>query len=313
MRFAVLTALLLTFLVPAFAQKKKANRNTSGRPVLWERQDISRQDLFLGPGGEEMRPDLSHITLIREEKGGYSRKFRVKDGSGQEWVAKIGREAQTETAAVRLLSAIGYKTEINYLVPSVTIPGKGTFTNVRFEARPHGVHRGDPWKWGQSPFEGTHEMQGLKLMMAFLNNWDMKSANNVILTDGNQRQYVISDLGATFGKTGSNSLPLFWRIGRSRNNPGDYAKSKFVQGTTSRRVKVQFNGKNRSRMADFTFGDARWLAGLLSQLSDAQLRDAFRAANYPKHDVDLLAGAVRNRIVQLERAGASGGRLANLR
>jgi hypothetical protein len=312
-RFAVLTALLLTFLVPAFAQKKKGHHNTSGRPVLWERHDIARQDLFLGPGGEQMRPDLSHITLIKEEKGGYSKKFRIRDGSGEEWVAKIGREAQPETAAVRLLAAIGYKTEINYLVPSLTIPGKGTFTNVRLEARPHGVHRDDPWKWGDSPFEGTHEMQGLKLMMAFLNNWDMKSANNVILRDGNERQYVISDLGATFGKTGSNSWPLFWRIGRSRNNPGDYAKAKFVQGTTSRRVKVQFNGKNRSRMADFTFSDARWLAGLLSQLSDEQIRDAFRAANYSRRDVDLLTRAVRNRIVQLERAGASGGRVANLR
>ena len=86
MRFAVLTALLLTFLVPAFPQKKKANRDMSGRPGLWERHDISRQDLFLGPGGEAMMPELSHITLISEEKGGYSRKFRLKDGAGQEWV-----------------------------------------------------------------------------------------------------------------------------------------------------------------------------------------------------------------------------------
>ena len=313
-RLAVVPVAIILLFIPSLAQKKHHHKTPemSGRPVLWESQDVGRQDLYLGPGGEAMMPDVSRITLIKEEKGGYSRKFRIRDGAGREWVAKVGREAQPETAAVRLLSAIGYKTEINYLVPRMVIPGAGAFNNVRLEARPEGVHRGKQWNWGQSPFEGTREMQGLKLMMAFLNNWDMKSANNVILNTGDERQYVISDLGATFGKTGSNSLPLFWRIGRSRNNPGDYAKAKFVQGTTSRRVKVQFNGKNRSRMADFTFADARWLAGLLSQLSETQIRDAFRAANYSDHDIDLLTRAVRSRIAQLQAAG-SRGRFAGLR
>jgi hypothetical protein len=310
--FGLVPVIMISLLVPAAAQKQKNNHGSTARAVLFERQDIRHQDLFLGPGGEEMMPDLSQITLIKGEQGGYSKKFRIKDGDGREWMAKIGREAQPETAAVRLLSAIGYKTEINYLVPQLTIPGKGTFSNVRLEARPAGVKRGEEWKWGHSPFENTREMQGLKLMMAFLNNWDMKSSNNVILKNGREQHYVISDLGATFGKTGSNSLPLFWRIGRSRNNPGDFAKAKFVQGTTRTRVKVQFNGKNRSRMNDFTFADARWLSNLLSQLSDSQIRDAFRAANYPERDVNTLARAVRNRIAQLQNAG-SAGRLANLR
>ena len=304
-KLAIVPAAIILLFIPSLAQKRHKAREMSGRPVLWERQDVGRQDLYLGPGGEAMMPDLSRITLVKEEKGGYSRKFRIRDGAGREWVAKTGREAQPETAAVRLLSAIGYKTEINYLVPRLVIPGAGSFTNVRLEARPEDIHRGEQWNWGRTPFEGTREMQGLKLMMAFLNNWDMKSANNVILKNGDERQYVISDLGATFGKTGSNSLPLFWRFGRSRNNPGDYAKAKFVQGTTKRRVRVQFNGKNRSRMADFTFADARWLAGLLSQLSETQIRDAFRAANYSDRDINLLTRAVRSRIAQLEAAGSA--------
>jgi hypothetical protein len=309
---ALVPAAIIFLCVPSLAQKHQKARESTGRPVLFQKQNISRQDLYLGPGGEAMMPDLSRITLLKEEKGGYSRKFRIRDGAGREWVAKIGREAQPETAAVRLLAGIGYKTEINYLIPSMTIPGKGTFTNVRLEARPDDVRRGEQWKWGHSPFEGTREMQGLKLMMAFLNNWDMKSANNVILKNGDERQYIISDLGATFGKTGSNSLPLFWRIGRSRNNPGDYAKTKFVKGTSKNRVKVQFNGKNRSRMHDFTIGDARWLADHLSQLSESQIRDAFRAANYSNHDIDLLTRAVRSRIAQLVAAG-SANRLTGLK
>lgn len=251
-----------------------------------------------------MRPNVSRVKLIKQEKGGYSTKYRIKDADGRTWVAKIGLEAQPETVAVRLLSSIGYKTEINYLVPKLTIPGKGTFSNVRLEARPDNIERGKQWKWGHSPFEGTREMKGLMMMMAFLNNWDMKSANNVVLQTPEADEYVISDLGATFGKTGSNGLPLFWRIGRSRNNPSDYGKAKFVKDIDESKVKLVFNGKNRSRMKNFTVADARWIANLLTQLSDKQIRDAFRAANYSQANINLLTRAVKKRIAELDRAGS---------
>ncbi|HEX3102377.1 MAG TPA: hypothetical protein VHQ01_11320, partial [Pyrinomonadaceae bacterium] len=216
----------------AVAQKKASMGGRAGNTVMWESVDVKKQDLFLGPGGTAMQPDLSRVTLISEEKGGHSRKYKVKDGRGMTWVAKIGDEAQSETAAVRLLAALGYKTEINYLVPKLLITGKGVFYNVRLEARPSDVERKGEWKWGNNPFDETREYQGLKIMMAFFNNWDMKAANNVILKKGSEREYVISDLGVSFGKTGSNPLPLFWRIGRSRNVPEDYSKSKFVKGTS---------------------------------------------------------------------------------
>jgi hypothetical protein len=153
-------------------------------------------------------------------------------------------------------------------------------------------------------------MKGLMLMMAFLNNWDMKSANNVLINTGSETQYVISDLGVSFGKTGSNGWPLFWRFGRSRNNPADYVKAKFIKGVKDNRVSVQFNGKNRSRMKSFTVDDARWLSERLSQLSDEQIRDAFRAANYSNRDISILTDAVKGRISQLRDAGR-GSRLAS--
>ena len=80
-----------------------------------------------------MKPDLRRIRFIKEEKSGHSKKFRIRDAAGREWVAKVGREAQSETAAVRLVWAVGYESEINYLVPRLTIPGQGTFENVRLE------------------------------------------------------------------------------------------------------------------------------------------------------------------------------------
>src|SRR5215203_5745690 len=151
----------------AIAQKKSKKEVPTGKPVMWEPVNIAERDLFLGPGGEEMRPDLSSITYIKEEKKGSNKKYRIKDGSGRIWVAKLGREAQPETAAVRLMWGLGYKTEVNYLVPTITIPGKGTFKNVRLEARPDTVDRLVEWKWRDNPFAGTNELEGLKMMMVF--------------------------------------------------------------------------------------------------------------------------------------------------
>ena len=298
----VLVALLVPSIETGFAKAKKKKAHPTGTPVLWRKPaDISSRNLFLGPGGASMRPDLRRITFVKEEKGGYSKKYRVRDGSGREWVAKIGKEAQSETSAIRLLWGVGYLTEVNYLVPRVTIPGKGTFTNVRFEARPDEWDRVGEWKWKRNPFVSTPEYQGLKIMMALINNWDLKDSNNEMVqirtNHGNELRYIISDLGATFGH--ASTTPLFWRFTRSRNHPRNYAKSDFLEKVKGNRVVLHFGGKNRGLMKDITVDDAIWMGTWLAQLSDQQLRDAFRAANYTPDQVDLLARTVRVRTSEL--------------
>ncbi len=188
LKITVLTVLSLIFLSPltlpgqAQKNKDKTKKSYTGTPVLWrEPGDIESRNLLLGAGGEAMKPDLSRVTFLEQKQGGYSTKYRVRDAAGNEWVAKIGKEAQTDTAANRLLWAVGYETEIAYLVPNLTIVGKGTFDNVRLEARPADVNRTGNWKWDDNPFKGTPELQGLKIMMALINNWDMKDTNNQIL------------------------------------------------------------------------------------------------------------------------------------
>ncbi|HEY2964209.1 MAG TPA: hypothetical protein VGJ37_17435 [Pyrinomonadaceae bacterium] len=300
----VFVALLIPSIETGLAKSKKKKGTPTGTPVMWRKpDDISSRNLFLGPGGTSMRPDLDRITFLKEEKGGYSKKYRVRDGSNREWVVKIGKEAQSETAAIRLLWGVGYLTEVNYLVPRVTIPSKGSFTNARFEARPDEWKRGGEWKWKQNPFTSRPEYQGLKIMMALINNWDLKDSNNVMIqvpTDrGNELRYVISDLGATFGH--ASTTPLFWRITRSRNNPTNYAKSDFLEKVKGNRVVLHFGGKNRGLMKDFTVDDAIWIGSLLAELSDQQLKDAFRAANYRPDQVDLLVRVVRARTNELLR------------
>src|SRR6185295_8417180 len=127
--------------------------------------------------------------------------------------------------------------------------------------------------------------------------WDLKDANNVILKDGNELHYAISDLGATFGH--ASTTPLFWRFTRSRNNPANYAKAKFLDKVKGNRVGIHFGGKNRGLLKNISVQDAEWIATRLSQLSDRQLRDAFRAANYTPAQINLLASTVRERTNEL--------------
>ena len=84
---AALALVALVAFVPTLsAQEKKKDKDepARGTPVLWRAPvDIVTRDLYLGPGGEAMRPDLRKVTFLKDETGGYSTKFRVKDASGR--------------------------------------------------------------------------------------------------------------------------------------------------------------------------------------------------------------------------------------
>lgn len=290
----------------AAAQDKDKTSKAAGpltNPVLWEDVNSSSLDLFNGPGGSAMAPDVSKVTFIKEDTQGHNKKYRIKDAKGQIWVAKFGSEAQPETAAVRLLYGLGYKTEINYLVPSLTIPGRGTFKNARLEARPENVERLDEWKWKDNPFVGSNELQGLKIMMVFLTNWDLLDLQNKVLRVNNngtvEHQFVISDLGATFGKLGNNNLPFFFRLGRKTNDPGTWYEAGFVSGVKGGMIDFDFKGKGRGLMDDITVAQGQWLANRLAMLSDKQLDDAFRAANYTPDEIKLLKDGFKARLEEL--------------
>jgi hypothetical protein len=303
-------ALMLALPFAATAQDKdkkdKGEKKVyTGTPVMWrDPADIASRNLILGAGGEEMKPDISKITYIEDKTGGYSKKYRVRDAKGNEWIAKIGKEAQPDTAANRLLWALGYETEIAYLVPHLKIEGKGDFENVRLEARPADVKRTGNWMWENNPFMDKPEFKGLKIFMVMINNWDMKDDNNEILahkgdTTGELR-YIISDLGGSFGKTGG-------FISRSRNKPDDYVKAEFIKKVNGDVIDFHYGGKNQKLFENITVADARWLSALLKQLSDEQIKDAFRAANYPTEDVERLATAFRARANALENPTGSVG------
>ena len=296
---------------------KKADDPASSRdtrPVLWvEPTDIESRDLFYGPGGREGAPDpAGKFKFVRRSTSGTSEKIIVEDDKGRGWTVKFGPEARPETAATRILWAAGYHVDQNYFVARTHIEGRGGFDvwDVRFEARDDGFKEVGLWPWDANPFTGTRELQGLRVLMALLNNWDLKDMNNKIVQpnkesggDRNLRIYYVADLGATLGSTGSffSKLPFFSEApAGSKGVPDSYAGQVFIDSVSGGRVHFHYEGKNGSVIEGISVEHARWMGNLLGRLSDKQLSDAFRAGGFTANEVAVYAQAMRRRIDQLK-------------
>jgi len=302
-----LALLIPATIFPNEKHKKKKDKQTlpDGIPVLWRApSDIKNRDLYWGEGGKAQQPDLRKVTLIEKEKGGYSTKYRVRDASGREWVVKLGKEAKGETVASRLMWAVGYLPDVNYLVPRVHVEGLNKdLENVRFGLRPKGVKRVDGWQWKKNPFVGSREFQGMKVMMALLNNWDIKDSNNKVAVARNNKiadnelRYFVSDLGGSFGKV--SHIPRFLYFKPDRNNPKAYARTRLIDKVKDDRVDFHYKLRRKDLFKNITVDQAQWMNGWLSRLSDRQLEDAFRAANYSPEEVRMMSRGVRARITEL--------------
>jgi len=285
---------------------------------------IGSLNLFYGPGGKEHQP-VGKFTFVKEDKEGTSPKFDVVDEEGVHWKVKLGEETKSETAATRLMWAAGYFTDEDYYLRELRVEkmpklerGRqyvskgGVVHGVRLERKIKGQKKAENWSWFKNPYVGTKELDGLKIMMALMNNWDLKEVNNAIYEEsGSEPRYVVSDLGATFGRTGN---PLV----RSKDNLRDYRKTKFIQKVRSEDVDFYMSSRpffltavdvpnyvTRTKMQGIvkhiSRTHAKWLGGLLGQLSTEQIRDCFRASGYSPAEVVGFAKVVQGRIADLNR------------
>ena len=335
----LLTLSVLCLQTPAFTQKSVKDRagkdrERSAAPVLWrDPGDIAARDLRYGPGSPERAP-VAPFTFVEEDKSGDSPKFKVRDARGVEWGVKVGVEAQAETVATRLLWAVGYFAEEAYYLDEARVEGLPRLSRgrefvagdvvrgARFEPRREDVKRGPTWGWHKNKFEETREMSGLKVLMILLNNYDAREANNrVIYVDGPggmlEAHHYVTDLGATLGRAGGMGGT------RTKNNLEDFLSTKFVRAVDEKDGVVEFDYDTRPRgfghfavlhptyyrgevkkeknMRGISVEHARWIGSLLSQLTDAQLRDAFAAAHYNEVTAESYVQALRERINQLKR------------
>ena len=142
--------------------------------------------------------------------------------------------------------------------------------------------------------------------MALINNWDIKDSNNKVAVVRNQKiadnelRYFVSDLGGSFGKV--SHIPRFIYFKPDRNNPKAYAQTRLVDKVKDGRVDFHYKLRRKNLFKDITVDQAQWITGWLSRLSDRQLEDAFRAANYNPTEVRMMSHGVRARINELQNA-----------
>ena len=146
-----------------------------------------------------------------------------------------------------------------------------------------------------NPFVGTNELQGLKIMMVFFLNWDLLDMQNKVLRVSNgdsiEHDFIISDLGATFGKVGDNNLPLFFRLGRATDKPEVWSNAGFIKGVKDGKLEFDFKGKSRQLMSDITVA-AGSLAGRSADAVDRQTarRHLSRGKLFTARDSDTKTG-----------------------
>jgi hypothetical protein len=256
---------------------------------LWQMpDDLASRDLFHGPGGAKLGPQAdATFTWVATDTTGYSPGFDLRGADGREWSAKLGPEAQTEVAASRILWALGYHQPPTYYVKSWQLSGGpgGQQPPARMRADFEGSKVVGDWSWSKNDFVGTQPFRGLIVANILLNSWDWKTSNNKIYQrpDGSRR-FVVRDLGASLGKTSSSKL--LWTIpirglGQgSRNDIADFESQGFIRRIGENEVDFDFSTIYGSVVDLVRPADVRWTAGLMSKLSDAQLDDAFRAADY---------------------------------
>ncbi len=318
--------------VPAEIASTAAARD--GAKLFWrEPTDIRSRNLFFGSGGKAHQP-RGPFTFVKEDLEGTNPKFVVRDKNGVMWKAKLGAEARPETVASRFVWAVGYFTPDEYFFPSLPVKEKpkhlrrgdnsagsgDSFFKVRLKREHKNEKKVSDWRWRKNHELSPRELNGLRVMMALVNNWDLKDDNNAVYAskkgksvDKSSEIYMVSDLGATFGASG-----LGWNHDKSKGNLKAYTKSKFITKTTAeyvdfgvpatpalinifalpqfiQRIGLRDIGKRVPRR------DALWMGQLLARLSPAQIRDAFRAGGYSPEESQAFAKVVEERIAALNK------------
>jgi hypothetical protein len=336
LRWALVAGLLIVSLKStgqsAQDQSSQTSKEDDDRPVdsarlqslaLWHDPGaIANLNLYYGQGGKQNEP-VPPFKFESEDASGTNPKFNVRDRHGTKWRVKLGDEARPEVTSSRLLWAVGYYVDDDYsldadvkdlrLTRGADLAADGHIVDARFEKKPDGEKKIGIWRWKDNPFTGTKEFNGLRVMMAVMNNWDLKDVNNGVYEDSKSSRdlFLVADVGATFGTNG-----LSWSKGRSRGDLHTFEHSKFIKRKTD--AEVDFgtpaaptpieapNIKQYAMRRDLEWigkkipiADARWIGSLLKQLSHEQLVDAFRAGQFPPEEIEKYVGVVESRINEL--------------
>ena len=274
-----------------------------------EPADAVQRDLFNGGGGAALAPHPNAtFTLMSADPSGFSPGLDVKDEQGREWSVKLGPEARTEVVASRIVWAMGYHQPPVYYLPRFALRDDGLVKTEgpgRFRLKPSTQKTMGAWSWRSNPFLDTQPFAGLFVLMTVLNNWDIKTQQNAIYRtsvkgSNPEYQYVIKDLGASFGKTN-------WWLPGTRDDIEGFEREPFIEGISGNRVKFHFRGawQEPHLLDSVAPEDLRWMCERLARLTRGQWLDAFRAGGYTDSEADRFIRRIQQKIDEGLKVGST--------
>ncbi len=279
---------------------------------------LAAATLWTPPKPVDAPPPKPPFRYLREDPSGTQPKLFVRDATNRTWNVKFGFEVRTESFCWRIVQACGYFAEPSFFVaegkieqfqplrrPTEAIKPDGSFKEARFQLRdPNVKFAGHPWRWDRPPFAGTKELDGLKILIMLLSNWDNKDGrvgkggpNTAEFESGKHRIAAFTDWGSGMGRWGSVA-------GSNSNwNCADFTLQTpfFVAKIDQKGVNFGWNGAiNDGFTTGIPLSHVAWLMTHLGQVSEAQIREWLKLAGGSDTDVDCFAKSLRERMRQLE-------------
>jgi hypothetical protein len=283
---------------------------------------IERLDLAAGPEGTANAPKAP-FTFVKDQKGGTSPKIVITDARGKKWMVKFGQEAKPETFASRMAWAAGYPTRTSYYVGNGRIEGAGraqgtshfigsdgSFQGARFQVfdNEHFREIANSKLDLNNKREDQRELNGLKLLLLLLSNWDVKKQNTGIFEIDGRQYAIVTDWGASLGDAASPDVAT-----RKWNCPAfDKRSDTLIEGSGGGYVAfnyTQYAARHEHALSEgIRVADLDWFMSRMGKLTDAQIHAALLASGATQDEGDCFTRAIRRRM-NLFTTAAHGGHL----
>jgi hypothetical protein len=288
------------------------------RAGVWSPSNVAAVDFKAGPHVKGAFAPNQWVTCEYKQKemGGHSPKFLCETSPGKAVKVKFGphnAEVFGEVLATRLLWALGFVANHMYPVrvrcegcpkdPRAGPAESGAMVEfdpaaieLRLPGRAMETKPDSGWSWSEledigpaAPAAERAQRDALKLLAAFIQHTDNKAANQVLFCPKGQEVgqtgcrhpvLMISDLGLTFGNAGM--------LNKNEDSVKLASWAQVPVWKDGASCVARLKGSITGTFSDPEIHEAgrAFLAGLLVQLREAQIRDLFETARVKRRASD---------------------------